>query len=461
VPVALLGGTPSPIPDDPISAVLLAFFVGSAVLHMAIFQINLRRSHKFVFSVLLFGFSMARITALTVRIAWAHYPTNSNIAIAANVFTAAGVLLLFIVNLLFAQRIMTAYHPYFGWNRSVLWAFRLLLASVVAVLVMVITVSVHLFFANDPDVRAKERNVQLFAGTYLTVLAFLPIPIVIISRAIVFLRARRLGDKDFRVVQDKFGAGSFRAKIWLLVSTSALLTLGAGFRVSVNFMGQRPANDPAWYHSKAVYYCFNYVIEILVVYAYGIARFDRRFHIPDGSSAPGHYSRGLGLPINREDEVFGPAEADGDSSSGTGQKDDDGIGGADWEEQYAYTASRGEMLVPEKKVDQLEKVSGEKTTREEAGQEKLSEEKASEEKMSQEQGSQEKVSEEEHGQEKGLGQSDVEKSVHVNKESENSHESGPQKNHVDKELEKEQESGPEKTGTTKGSLEMKKSQEEV
>jgi len=81
--------------------------------------------------------------------------------------------------------------------------------------------------------------------------------------------------------------------------------------------------------------------------------------------------------------------------------------------------------------------------------------------MSQEQGSQEKVSEEEHSQEKGLGQSDVEKSVHVNKESENSHESGPQKNDVDKELEKEQESGPEKTGTTKGSLEMKKSQEEV
>lgn len=27
-----------------------------------------------------------------------------------------------------------------------------------------------------------------------------------------------------------------------------------------------------------------------MVYAYAVSRFDRRFHIPNGSSAPGHYS---------------------------------------------------------------------------------------------------------------------------------------------------------------------------
>lgn len=27
-----------------------------------------------------------------------------------------------------------------------------------------------------------------------------------------------------------------------------------------------------------------------MVYAYAVSRFDRRFHVPNGSSAPGHYS---------------------------------------------------------------------------------------------------------------------------------------------------------------------------
>ncbi|KAK1754004.1 hypothetical protein QBC47DRAFT_385391 [Echria macrotheca] len=336
---ASLGGLPTPIPDDPISAVLLALFVGSAALHMAIFQINLRRSHKFIFSVLLFGFSMARITALAMRLAWASHPTNTSIAIAANVFVAAGVLLLFLVNLMFAQRVVRAYHPAFGWNTAVRWVFRGLYASVVGVLVMVVTVSVHMFFTLDVDVRARERSVQLFAGTYLAVLAFLPIPIVLVARAAASGRKARHDDEEgtgTKVVREKFGTGRFRTKIWLLLVTSALLTLGAGFRVGVNF-APRPLANPAWYHSKPAYYCFNYVIELIVVYAYGLARFDRRFHVPDGAKGPGDYSAGK-IGVNREEDVFGPdgdQDGDGDDTSGTAP-----VGGADESE---HTWRRSDM----------------------------------------------------------------------------------------------------------------------
>ncbi|KAK3395225.1 hypothetical protein B0H63DRAFT_65371 [Podospora didyma] len=272
------GGLPTPIPDDAVSGVLLLFFVCGAAFHMTTFQINRRRGHKFIFSVLLFGFCMARIAALTMRIVWASYPTNVNVAIAANIFVAAGVLLLFIVNLLFTQRMVRAYHPNFGWNRTITMAFRFLIGSVIALLIMVIVATVHSFFTLDPDARQKDRSVQLFAGTYLAVLAFLPIPILTIAS--LYPRSHPI---------EKFGYGSFRTKMYLVLGTATILTLGAGFRIGVNF-DPRPINQPAWYHSKPAYYCFNYVIELIVVYSYGLAGFDRRFHIPDGASGPGHYS---------------------------------------------------------------------------------------------------------------------------------------------------------------------------
>ncbi|KAF9784200.1 hypothetical protein IL306_007972 [Fusarium sp. DS 682] len=112
---------------------------------------------------------------------------------------------------------------------------------------------------------------------------------------------------------DKFGQGRMRTKVQLLVFTSALLTLGAAFRTGVSFK-LRPINDPAWYHSKACYYCFNYVIEIIVVFSYALSRFDRRFHIPDGSHGPGDYSGRNNKPedrmycVNTEEEVFGDDE---------------------------------------------------------------------------------------------------------------------------------------------------------
>ena len=344
---------------------------------MLVFQLNLRRGHKFIFSVLLFGFSMARISALVMRLVWSTHPTDASIAIAANVFNAAGVLLLFLVNLMFAQRVLRAYHPAVGWQQPVRWAFRALYGSVVALLIMVVTASVYLVFTLDPVARGQVRNVQLFAGVYLAVLAFLPIPIVLVSRLAASgwrLRGRRAaaaanntadeeansnddGEKSHQntrknagLVKDKFGSGRFRVKIALLLTSSALLSLGAAFRAGIAFV-PRPITDPAWYHHRAAYYCFNYVLELIVVYMYGIARFDRRFHVPNGSSGPGDYSKGLGLSVNREEEVFGPGSSggDGDGNDTRGESPDSAPADSEWEEQYAYARRRSEAIESAKK----------------------------------------------------------------------------------------------------------------
>ncbi|RMJ12519.1 hypothetical protein CDV36_007848 [Fusarium kuroshium] len=60
---ATLGGRPTPSVDDPICGVFIAFFLASAIFNMSIYQRNRRRGHKFLFSAVLCGFSIARIVA--------------------------------------------------------------------------------------------------------------------------------------------------------------------------------------------------------------------------------------------------------------------------------------------------------------------------------------------------------------------------------------------------------------
>jgi hypothetical protein len=294
-----MGGRPDRNLDIPVCAVFLVLFVSMAATHMTIFQLNRRRGHKFLFSMLLFGFCMARIVALSTRIAWAANPTSLNIAIAAGIFTQAGVLLLFVVNLLFSQRMLRAYHPSIGWHPVVKWTYIVLLGIVIALLIMVISASISLFFTLSPAEREKDRVIQLFAGTFLAGIAFLPIPVVLTSLAI---------PRKTRV--EKFGQGRFRTKIRLLLATATLLSLGAGFRLGAGFAAP-PASRPAWFDSKACFYIFNFGLEFAVVFAYAVTRFDRRFHVPNGSFAPGHYAGGqmqkltFSDCINREDDLFG------------------------------------------------------------------------------------------------------------------------------------------------------------
>ena len=297
-----LGGMPTKSLDDPICAVFLVLFVIGAATHMTILQINLRRKKKFVMSGLIFGFCMARITTMTMRMVWASYPHDISVAIAAQVFVAAGVILLFIINLIFAQRIVRASHPHWAWAKWFSVAFKLYYASIVVMLVALITCTVQSFYTLSRNTRRIDRDVQLVGGTYFAVAAFLPIPLLSL-RVII----------PDRPPIEKFGHGRFRTKILVLLFSSALLTLGAAFRAGINYV-PRPQKNPAWYTSKACFYIFNFTIEIIVVALYAIIRVDKRFHIPDGSHGPGDYTNmskngtarrsSFADIINNEEQVF-------------------------------------------------------------------------------------------------------------------------------------------------------------
>lgn len=228
----------------------------------------------------MFGFCMARITSCVMRIVWACRPHNVRIGIAAQIFVAAGVVLLFVINLLFAQRIVRAAHPNFGWHKAFSTAFKVLYVLVVLFLIMLISAVVDSFYTLNKHTRMIDRRLQLTGATYYVIVSFLPIPMVIIG--LLIPRKVRL---------EKFGSGSWRLKVTILLVSAFLLCLGATFRLGTSFMPPRPRNDPPAYFSKACFYIFDFTVEIIVIYLYIIMRVDRRFHVPNGSHGPGDYLR--------------------------------------------------------------------------------------------------------------------------------------------------------------------------
>lgn len=304
---AALGGLPTVGVDVPICTVFLVLFLIGAASHMTIFQINRARGHKFILSGMMFGFCMSRIVTMVLRIVWAVYPHNVRVAIAANVFVAAGVVLLFVINLLFAQRIVRASHPNSGWHPLFHYAFMSIYIIIVVSLVALITSVIQQNYTLNLNTKRIDHDIQLYGQTFYAVISFLPILLVVGGLAI---------PRKTRV--EKFGSGRFRHKIAILLVAAILLCAGASFRAGVNYAGgERPRADPANYQSKACFYIFNFTVEIIVIYLYVLVRVDKRFFVPNNSHGPGDYSRepeepgaekatesAEGVHIASEEEIF-------------------------------------------------------------------------------------------------------------------------------------------------------------
>ncbi|KAL2871701.1 uncharacterized protein BJX67DRAFT_167447 [Aspergillus lucknowensis] len=274
-----LGGLPTNDLDTPISAVFLVLYIIFAVINMTIFQKNRRRNHKFVLSGMLFGFCMARITTLVLRIVWANRQHNVRLAIAANIFVNAGILLIYIINVILSQRILRAKQPHIGWHPILRTGTKALYYLIPGALVMVITAAVVSLYTLNPDTHSTCRDVQLAALTYL--LVFTCLPVVHVAAAVLLPRSQN---------EETFGEGSMAAKVVIVTLSTAMCMLVAGFKAGANWSPPRPVTNPAWFHSKACFYVFNFMLEILILGLLTLTRIDKRFHIPNGSTKPGDYS---------------------------------------------------------------------------------------------------------------------------------------------------------------------------
>ena len=260
-------------------AVFICLYLTSAVTNIIIFRGNLSKGHKFIISGLLVGFSMARVLTCVLRIAWACEQHNISLAIAAQIFVNAGILIVYIVNLLFAQRILRARRPDIGWNMGLRIFFRIMYGMLGACLVLIIVLTVDSFFTLDPAIHSYAKWIQRGAILFLFIVAALPLFILPLAFSL-----------PSHSNAETFGHGDLKSKAIVLLIGSCLCTTIAGFKVGTNWSAPRPADNPAWYDSKAAFYVFNFTLEILILYLYIGIRVDKRFHVPDGSSKSKSYA---------------------------------------------------------------------------------------------------------------------------------------------------------------------------
>ncbi|CAG7851185.1 SubName: Full=Uncharacterized protein {ECO:0000313/EMBL:CCA75519.1} [Serendipita indica DSM 11827] len=191
-PAAHMMVPPGGIPNNTdliLSAVFIPLFLGIGLyFHFRIFHAY---GKKFIWSILCFGFCMARIAALSLRIAVVKHVTDKTLNIIAQVFIAAGVVLLFFVNLQMSRRFFGQIHPHHAsWVRIFVNFFAVL---IIPVLAMVITTVVQSFLTTDAHILSIDRKVRLVASVFLVILAFLPIPIVLL---VLILKALAPGGLD-------------------------------------------------------------------------------------------------------------------------------------------------------------------------------------------------------------------------------------------------------------------------
>lgn len=222
---------------------------------------------------------------MTLRIAWACYPQNANLAIAANIFVYVGTMILYLLNWFFVQRIVRAQHTRLGWSTPYRIFHRAALGCLIIALLMIIISQVWRSFTQNETKLTTFRALFLTGQTYFTVFCLAPAILVAISLIIP------------RTEVEKFGAGRLRINITIMLIAVAILSTGQVFRCVLAWIPatplvalQRGRIAMPWYLTKPCFYMFNFVTELSVVIMFAIVRVDLRFYVPNGSAKPGDYS---------------------------------------------------------------------------------------------------------------------------------------------------------------------------
>ncbi|KAJ4415987.1 hypothetical protein N0V82_007013 [Gnomoniopsis sp. IMI 355080] len=271
------GNPPNTTVDLPLTVFFLILFISGAVTHISIYRANAKRGHKFLLSDLMFDFCMVRTVTCIFRIIWVFIHPRG-VVLAAQIFFNGGASVIFAVNIFLTQRIIRSMHPKFGWSLPFSLITRAMAISVPIFIVSQIVSIIVIFFSVDNEGRFDGFDKLLKVGTtYLLILATFPF-------WAIFLACSVPGPRP-----EKFGVGHLRVKTSLVMLASTMLTTGAIVRIYAIF-NPRPADTNDVLYGKPVFYTTQFMLEILVVAAYAVFRFDLLFHIPNGSSKPGDYS---------------------------------------------------------------------------------------------------------------------------------------------------------------------------
>lgn len=153
---ASFGGQPSDPTDVIVSSIFIVIYAFLVYVHKTIHRRNKQVGHFFIFSILTFCFCMSRVGSFVIQICkkacilrsivdqlysnpplffrcvvWAKNPESVTIIILANITISLGVVLIFITNMNFAQRIARAFHPRFNDSKPFQYCFIAYYATLV------------------------------------------------------------------------------------------------------------------------------------------------------------------------------------------------------------------------------------------------------------------------------------------------------------------------------------------
>jgi hypothetical protein len=228
----------------------------------------------------MFAFCMSRVGTCVLRLVWAARPNNVHIAIAAQIFTNIGVLVVYIVVLLLVLRVFRGTHPKLGWNRTLSKAFTVSYILLLMALLLTVAFTVLSIYTLDMILRSVALWIQ--RGSILYMMLFNVISVVLLLLSLLLPRAP---DKE------NFGTGTMASKFIVLGVAMFFSIFIVGFRTGIAWSGARPASSPGWYDTKAAFYVILFGFEVIIVYLFIFTRIDRRFLVPNGSNKPGDYSR--------------------------------------------------------------------------------------------------------------------------------------------------------------------------
>ncbi len=185
--------------------------------------------------------------------------------------------IIFAVNLVFAQRIVRAMHPFFGWSLAFGYFSWFLILSIPGVTIINLVAICVRFFGGD-DLKRQEVAGEFlkFGSTYNVMLVLMPL-------IWIFLASALPGPPV-----ENFGRGEIRSKAALLVLSAVTMSAGAIMRLAVAMSHDVTASSPLL--SRTVFYLTGFMLELLTVAAYAYFRIDLLFYIPTGAKRPGDYS---------------------------------------------------------------------------------------------------------------------------------------------------------------------------
>jgi hypothetical protein len=267
------GGIPTDGTDIPASAVLLVVYLALAVVHGYLFFVKSKKT--FIPQAMTMGFCISRVVSMSLRIAWTANVTNKNIAIASNIFLNAGVLLLYIVNMLLTHRFILTIFPNLPTRKTAPYnlAFFLYVGSSLPLLILVVVPGVQLFLSSDLSTIHIDRDILRFAQCYLTVFVSAPVIATITSSTIYFFASKKASGL-------RAGEVSLRAAV-LFIAGSLLIWIQA-VKILQIFYTATPetAVSPPWFLRRPILYSGFFLPELLVVIIYAVASIRFRYQMP-------------------------------------------------------------------------------------------------------------------------------------------------------------------------------------